>query len=324
MKLGGGLLMFGAVMAAKWSFVRADICLMIFYMAGTSWLLDERTFRLLSIMWWLFEFKSGDANICRSFCVFSLLKWKDNNLEYFLRGDLLELTKSSAVKDRSVTTWAYFDHRNYGTSEDIYTPLENVYDSNGNRLSGQKPTTSQILRWDHSLGKMVVVETGTSEADSDNPNTLYWFLRDALPNCIARGSDEFIVMMSSHGAGAFGFGGDDNTRKRRYLEEQAAAAAAAGKAVSAPRRLVQPNTQIVAAIRTALMDTSGAPSEIDVLGFDACLMQALGAMDEFRSITKYYLASEAVVPGLGTRPTELIPRLFDNQRIVYLTVCCLV
>jgi len=37
-----------------------------------------------------------------------------------------------------------------------------------------------------------------------------------------------------------------------------------------------------------------------VIGFDACLMQAVDAVDDFRSIIKYYLASEATEPGHGT------------------------
>lgn len=39
---------------------------------------------------------------------------------------------------------------------------------------------------------------------------------------------------------------------------------------------------------------------LDVIGFDACLMQAVGAADDYKGVAKYILASEAVEPGHGT------------------------
>ena len=71
------------------------------------------------------------------------------------------------------------------------------------------------------------------------------------------------------------------------------------------RRLSQSNVLIAQAITFALsqaaQDTqaANAPTQLDVLGFDACLMQAFGAVEDYQALTKYYLASEAVEPGSG-------------------------
>ena len=65
------------------------------------------------------------------------------------------------------------------------------------------------------------------------------------------------------------------------------------------RRISQANSNLAAAISFALESVDGAPAKLDVIGFDACLMQALGALEEYHTLTKYYLASEAVEPGTG-------------------------
>jgi hypothetical protein len=206
----------------------------------------------------------------------------DNDLEYFLRNDNYELTQSQAVRNPSMTTWVYFDHRNYGRgTEDIFEPLQNIFKSDGSSLSGQKPTTSQYLRWDHSLQKMVVDQTLQQEQNGDDPNTVYQFLVTALRDCVAQGATEYFVVFSSHGAGWLGFGGDENTRRdQRSLAQQ-------------------PNAFIVEAMTEALWVVNGAPNFYDVIGFDACLMQAVGVADDYRKIAKYILASEAVEPGHG-------------------------
>ena len=187
------------------------------------------------------------------------------------------LTQSDVIKDPSLTTWIYFDHRNYGSGEDISEQLENVFDSNGDALTGQKPEGSQYLTWSHSMQKMIVERDLIGEQNGDDPNVVYNFFATALADCVAKGSTEYMAVFSSHGGGFYGFGGDDTTA----------------------RKLTQVNDNIVLALETALENVAGAPDMYDVIGFDACLMQALGAADEYRGITKYYLASEAVEPGHG-------------------------
>jgi hypothetical protein len=200
-------------------------------------------------------------------------------LEWFIRQDNYELTISDAIRTDSLTTWIYFDHRNYGNGmEDIDDPLQNVFNSDGSTLSGKKPTGSQYLRWDHNINKMVVDQTLQGEQDGDDPDTVFNFVKTALADCVANSATEYFVAFSSHGGGFDGFGGDENQRRRE---------------------LSQSNQNIVTALQAALDDVDGAPDKFDVIGFDACLMQAIGAADEYRGVAKYILASEAVEPGHG-------------------------
>jgi len=126
---------------------------------------------------------------------------------------------------------------------------------------------------------MVVDTMLTEEQDSDAGEVLQAFLLRAVTDCVAQGTQEYILVLSSHGGGYAGFGADDNAQRRSLS--------------------YQTNDSIVGAIATALSSVAGAPSKLDVLGFDACLMQSVGALDEYYSITKYYVASEATEPGHG-------------------------
>jgi hypothetical protein len=202
----------------------------------------------------------------------------DNDLEYFIRQDNNELINSAAVREPTLTTWVYFDSRNYGTAEDITLPLEEVFAPDGTPLAA-KLEGSLLMTWDHAREQMVVNASSPVELNSDHPQILYNFLAHALVDCVARGSTEYMLILSSHGSGMFGFGGDENVARRR--------------------RLLQANRHIVNAVQTALGAVEGAPAKLDVLGFDAGLMQAVDALDEYHNITKYYMASEAVEPGHG-------------------------
>jgi Clostripain family len=84
----------------------------------------------------------------------------------------------------------------------------------------------------------------------------------------------FVVLS---GGGFAGYGGDENTARRQLL---------------------QTNANIATAIRSSL-DAAGFPGKLQVLGFDACLMQAVGAADDYAQIADYIMASEAVEPGHG-------------------------
>jgi Clostripain family len=56
---------------------------------------------------------------------------------------------------------------------------------------------------------------------------------------------------------------------------------------------------LATAIRGALDGNPEGNTKLQVLGFDACLMQSLGAVDDFQPVAEYILASEAVEPGHG-------------------------
>ena len=66
-----------------------------------------------------------------------LYQMADNNLEANIRSDLTELTQSTFVMDETVTTWIYFDGRNYNhpTEPDCTEPLVNVYFADGTPLT---------------------------------------------------------------------------------------------------------------------------------------------------------------------------------------------
>jgi hypothetical protein len=200
-------------------------------------------------------------------------------LEYFIREDNYELSISPVIREPTMTTWVYFDHRNFkGTNDDIDEPLRNVFQSDGSAVTGTKTTLSQYQRWDHSIGKLVIDRTLSTEQNGDDPATITNFLVTAMQDCVVKGSTEFFVVFASHGGGFEGFGGDEHTRRRT---------------------LTQSNQDIESGLRSALNQVAGAPNKFDVIGFDACLMQAFGAADDYRSVGNYLLASEAVEPGHG-------------------------
>lgn len=105
------------------------------------------------------------------------------------------MTQSAAIQDSSLATWIYFDALNPGTPQEEYrvnAPLENVFDEFGNPIT-EKYDGSRYLRWDHTLGKMVVdMELG--ELNSDRGVTIQAFLEYALADCVARGTEEYFLV----------------------------------------------------------------------------------------------------------------------------------
>ena len=105
------------------------------------------------------------------------------------------------------------------------------------------------------------------EQDSDSKSTVVNFLTHALlTDCVAQGAQEYMFILSSHGGGYAGFGGHEFQVRQR--------------------RLAQSNLSILGGIQIALASVAGAPARLDVLGFDACLMSAVGALDEYSEVTK--------------------------------------
>ena len=186
------------------------------------------------------------------------------------------------------------DQRNldgdYHPDDAVYDSIPCLYNSDGSPLPRDKFEGSTYLRFDHALSKMVVDKDLRGEKDSDSPLVVYDFLTHALEDCVAKGAEEYFLIFSSHGGGFKGLGGDDNLPQ--VLRKQAK-----GTPMDNPdntRKLTIGNQKLVNAITQALRSTEGAPDKLDVLGFDACYMSALGALDEYRDVTKYYLASEGM------------------------------
>ncbi|CAB9524949.1 peptidase C11, clostripain [Seminavis robusta] len=202
---------------------------------------------------------------------FMLYQMADNNLEYYIRQDYQELSSSAFVRSTDAKTWVYHDA--YGGQ-----PLPSTVDSVGRSIPGN--SGSSYVTYDHSLGRMRLDTTLSGEQNSDTEAAVLNFLTHAMTDCLANGYDSLMAVFSSHGGGFAGYGGDENVRARH-------------------RSLLQPNRQVASAIRGALSSVSGAPDKLDVIGFDACLMQALGAADDYMDVAQYMLASEAVEPGHG-------------------------
>ena len=228
----------------------------------------------------------------------------DNDLESFIRDDLTELASSPLIQSPALTTWVYYDHRNPRMSfyENFYTDFPFVYNRDGSERSGIKPEGSFHFRYDHDLGKLIV-EADLGELDSDSPETVYNFANTALADCVSRGSKEFMIVFGSHGAGFMGFGGDENIRRKLGHSQK--------------------NSEIKNALSLALDVNLGPGSKFDVIGFDACYMQALGAADDYRSVAKYMLASEETEPGHGTSMVWNGSRIAAKGRFsrVYLSYC---
>ena len=119
-----------------------------------------------------------------------------------------------------------------------------------------------------------------------------------MEDCLASGFDSLMAVFASHGGGFAGFGGDENTRLLLRNVES-------GR-LRTRRDLLSTNQGIASGIRNALDGVAGAPAKLEVLGFDACLMQGMGAADDYMDVTENILASEAVEPGHG----ELVVGVF--------------
>ncbi|CAB9498210.1 Clostripain family [Seminavis robusta] len=201
-----------------------------------------------------------------------LYQMADNNLHFYIRKDYQELANSPVVQTPDLKTWIYYDALNQAP-----LPLPDTVDAEGNVVT-EAFTGSRYVTYDQTLGRMRIESEKLLEQNSDTISTVQAFLEHGLEDCLANGYDSLMAVFSSHGGGFAGFGGDENAR----------------------RKLLQTNQDIATAIRNALENVQGgAISKLDVLGFDACLMQALGAADDYKDVAKYILASEAVEPGHG-------------------------
>jgi hypothetical protein len=212
----------------------------------------------------------------------AILLRTDNNLEVALRQDIIQLLESPGISDKSLTTWIYLDQRGIdpATFEQGGDPIMSelplvLYNSDGTQITGNKFQGSRYMTYDHGMSKMIVDTVITGEQNSDDPQTVYDFMFRALPDCVAKGAKEYFMIFSSHGTGFRGFGGDESHPEVVAVEQKGNPDMADGLG---HRRLIQPNQNIVDAIKLALADVPGAPPRLNVIGFDACLMSALEAV----------------------------------------------
>lgn len=212
---------------------------------------------------------AGTTDLC-----FMLYQMADNDLDFYLREDLLELTQSKAIRNEKMTTWVYYD-------PEYPDPLEGAYNPDGSPIT-EPYAGSRYLTYKHDMQKLVVDKVLPGEQNSDREETIFQFVAHAVSDCVAKGAKEYFIAFSDHGGGALGYGGDWNLIRRR--------------------KLVAPNRNVASALKRALRKIRGAPEIFDVIGFDACNMMEFGAVLEGEydsSLTKYYLASQALEPGTG-------------------------
>ena len=188
----------------------------------------------------------------------------------YIVGDAEELTRSELIRDPNVTTWMYSDGSPLGNE------IQGVVKMDGS--PAEEDNGVRYIFWDHEK-ESLVLHTTLGELDSDIINSHQEFLVAALTDCVAKGMDQYLLLFSSHGSG-FSFGGDYDKGSRR-------------------RKLLAVNQDIVTAIENALKEVEGAPEKFDVVAFDSCLQGSLESLQDYQSIAKYYMGSEALVPGTG-------------------------
>jgi hypothetical protein len=272
---------------------------------------------------------------CQADICFLLYQNADNLLENSLRDNLKHWIHSPAIQDPTVTTWVYFDALNNvaaigdtAESQIPTTPLEDVWTTDGSQLltevSANKFEGSMYLTFDHDDQKMKVVKEIGHELDSDDPATLWGFVGFAMEHCLSRGAHDTFLILNGYGEGSQGFGGDLNPvrqrqRYRRNLEPKVKDAKrekgdvpttrtnsssplppADNKQITEVRPLdVEPHQDIVMALSQVLKDLHGGPAKFSVLGFEGHFMQTFQNLNAYKTITKYMLASESLMPDHG-------------------------
>lgn len=167
---------------------------------------------------------SAEAKTC-----LMLYQMADNNLEYFIRQDYQELSRSPVINSPDLRTWIYYDALNQGGQA-----LPNTVDNGGNGI-GSSFTGSRYVTYDTGFQKMKVEVELPGEQNSDTSSAVQNFLEHAMNDCKANGYDSLMAVFASHGGGFAGYGGDEN----------------------GGRKLLQTNQGVAAAIRGAL-DNTGA------------------------------------------------------------------
>lgn len=198
----------------------------------------------------------------------------DNDLEFSITADLLELLDSNLVRQPNVQTWVYYDA--HGGMHD--------YDGDGRDEAPLSEEAGPMFLWYDRAAEDLAVVGIFEEGNSDTPEVLCLFLTTAMADCLKGGAEEFALTLSSHGGGHLGFGGDLNY---------------APPGPGRNRRLWQSNRSVAAGVRCALDKVAGAPPKLDLLSFDACLMSSFLAVREYAPLAEHVLASESTVPGHG-------------------------
>jgi hypothetical protein len=199
----------------------------------------------------------------------------DNNLDGAIAADVAELISNTDAIAKPDFYPLIFIDRGYQSAETI----PGLKAKNGIDASDYHSGVRYIAKNFQTNAIQVIEEYG--ELNSDNQQVMTDFLTWAFKRCKAKDANaEVLFTLGSHGSGWQGFGGDEN----KSLLQVALA----------------PNNKIKTAIKDSIKAV-GDPNftQLDLLGFDACLMMSYSAQYVYNDITKYYMASEALEPGHG-------------------------
>ena len=141
----------------------------------------------------------------------------------------------------------------------------------------------KINRWKIEQGKMTNIPYTPSSHDMAAPDNLTDFIvwgQKTYP------AEKYVLVLWDHGGAIDGYGHDENSQKMLSI------------------------MQIKGALAKALAITA---KPFELLGFDACLMANLEALNNFKSFSKYYIASEELEPGHGWNYTPILTALTSNN-----------
>lgn len=141
----------------------------------------------------------------------------------------------------------------------------------------------KICRWKIGKGTKTQLPFTATNNDMASPASLTDFVtwgQNTYP------AEKYVLVLWDHGGATDGYGHDENSGKMLSIMQ----------------------------IRDALNKAYTATQKrFEVLGFDACLMANLEALYNFRSFSRYYVASEELEPGHGWNYTPILSALANNM-----------
>lgn len=157
---------------------------------------------------------------------------------------------------------------------------------------------------DICLGPQQMLETpiyGQSGFDASLPDSLISFINWAVEACPAK---HYMLIIGSHGNG---FRPDQDSNFRYESDDDDAAFTRA--------LLPDCNSKEDMSILELHAALKASKARMDVVYFDACLMNMVEVEYELRNVTDYIIASTFPVPGIGGSYSVLIDELAKNQSV---------
>lgn len=199
----------------------------------------------------------------------------DNNLEKFGIKDFNEMEQIGSTKEVNIVV--LFDRWN-GTNGEISEDDT----SNGNWTN----TKLYYVTKDNDTENITSVELeNMTEQNMGDPNTLFNFVNNSINNFPA---ENYILVLWNHGAGCFGVCLDEQDNEDYLSMDE---------------------------LKEALENIYINNTKIDILGFDACLMQMSEVCYQIKDYTDYCIASENIEPGGGWDYEEILKNLTQNSGV---------